>query len=67
MRRRTKALVGIAVLVVITFTFLAPIVYVQLGFAECGYGCFTHDQYISLSAVLIGHGGYYFEGQYSVH
>ena len=67
MRRRTKALLGIAVLAVLGFVFLVPIVSVPTTFADSGYGCFSHIQYYSLTGVLIGHGGYYFEGQYSVH
>ena len=67
MRRRTVALVGIAILAFVAFAFFAPVVSVTTNFAECGYGCFSHYQYTSLTGALVGHGGYYFEGHYSVH
>jgi len=66
MRRRYLAL-ALGIVAVVAFTFLAPIVLVSTNFAQCGYGCFSQYQYSSLTGVLIGHGGYYFEGHYSVH
>jgi len=66
MRRRYLALT-LGMVVVVVFAFFVPIAYVPLNFAECGYGCFSHYQYSSLTGVLIGHGGYYFEGHYSFH
>ena len=67
MRHTTKAVIGVAVVVAVAFFIFAPVVLVPTSFAVCGYGCFTQYQYSSLTAVLLGHGGYYFEGHYSIH
>jgi len=67
MKRRTKALIGISVVAAVAFFILASVVSVPTSFAVCGYGCYSQYQYSSLTGVLFGHGGYYFEGHYSIH
>jgi len=63
MRPRTivlLVLVGIAL-----FAFFVPIAYVP-PHVPCYFGCSPEGQYGSITYALLGHGGYYAYGHYSV-
>ena len=64
MRRRNVA-ISLAVVGVVAFAFFVPIAYVP-PHTPCYHGCSPEGQYGSLTYVLLGHGGYYTYGHYSI-